>query len=225
MAYSLSSYYFRNVFNWNTFRRSSNIPNFVSFLTEGQLVNESICPFMSEKQLTLFSESFVFQVRKLEIMKIFSHLQNDVFHVYYLLHIQSGPQDQKSVTFSHSVISLNQLLKNSKNTANIFLIFRNHVKIFLSQNSLHNSLNVVWVIGEIGLTKLWWPRSDCSLRSSLIRVFTVCHSICIFYTYCNENFRIFSILISGVPILRGFHLKNFVDSLWVQKMITLGSYS
>ena len=44
---------------------------------------------------------------------------------------QSG-QDQKSVKFSHSVISLNQLLQNSKNTANIFLTFRNHVKIFLS---------------------------------------------------------------------------------------------
>ena len=56
--------------------------------------------------------------------------------------IQSGPQDRKSVTFSHSVISLNQLLKNFKNTANIFLTFRNHVKIFLSQNILHNVLNV-----------------------------------------------------------------------------------
>ena len=51
---------------------------------------------------------------------------------------QSGTQDQKSVTFSHSVISLNQLLKNSKNTANIFLTFRNHIKIFLCQNSKHN---------------------------------------------------------------------------------------
>ena len=52
--------------------------------------------------------------------------------------IQSGPQDHKSVTFSHSVISLNQLLKNSKNTANVFLTFRNRVKIFLSQNIMHN---------------------------------------------------------------------------------------
>ena len=51
---------------------------------------------------------------------------------------QSGPQDQKSVTFLHSVISLNQLLQNSKNTAYVFLSFRNHVKIFLSQNILHN---------------------------------------------------------------------------------------
>ena len=30
--------------------------------------------------------------------------------------LQSGPQDQKSVIFSHSVISLIQLLENSKNT-------------------------------------------------------------------------------------------------------------
>ena len=55
-----------------------------------------------------------------------------------IIPIQSGPQDQKSVTFPHSVISLNQLLKNSKITANIFLTFRNHVKIFLSQNIMHN---------------------------------------------------------------------------------------
>ena len=51
---------------------------------------------------------------------------------------QSGPQDQKSVIFSHSVISLNQLLQNSKNTANIFLTFGNHVKIFLSQYIMQN---------------------------------------------------------------------------------------
>ena len=51
------------------------------------------------------------------------------------------------------------------------------------------------------------PWSNYSL-SSLIGVFTVCHSICFIYTsYCNKKpkcsiFRIFSILISGVPILR-----------------------
>ena len=58
--------------------------------------------------------------------------------------VQSVPQDQKSVTFSHSVISLNQLQQNSKNTAYIFLTFRNHVKIFLSQNILQDILNVVY---------------------------------------------------------------------------------
>ena len=51
---------------------------------------------------------------------------------------QSGPEPQKTVKFSHSVISLNQLLQNSKNTANIFLTFRNHVKIFLSWNIMHD---------------------------------------------------------------------------------------
>ena len=58
--------------------------------------------------------------------------------------VQSVPQDQKSVTFSHSVISLNQLLQNSIKTAYIFLTFRNHVKIFPSQNILQNILNVVY---------------------------------------------------------------------------------
>ena len=76
------------------------------------------------------------------------------FTVYYcfiagdcrnrLLLGQSVPQDQKSVTFSHSVISHNQLLQNSKITAYIFLTFRNLVKIFLSQNILQNILNVVY---------------------------------------------------------------------------------
>ena len=55
-----------------------------------------------------------------------------------IFYTQSGPQDQKSVIFLHSVINLNQLLQNSKNTANIFLIFRNHAKIFLSQNIMQN---------------------------------------------------------------------------------------
>ena len=58
----------------------------------------------------------------------------------FLSSLQSGPQDQKSVIFSRSVISLKQLLQNFKNTANIFLTVRNHVKIFLSQNIMHNQL-------------------------------------------------------------------------------------
>ena len=77
-----------------------------------------------------------------------SKYHKNVLHDANMLHviclIQSVPQDQKSVTFSHSVISLNQLLQNSKNTAYIFLTFRNHVKIFLSQNILQNILNVVY---------------------------------------------------------------------------------
>ena len=135
-----------------------------------------------------------------------------------VLSTQSVPQDQKSVTFSHSVISHNQLLQNSKITAYIFLTFRNHVKIFLSQNILQNILNVVYrtslrFIAE-RTNKQWRHWSDCSLRSSLIRVFTVCHSICLIYTMTLQgkpklfSFRIFSILFSGVPILRGFHLKK-----------------
>ena len=112
------------------------------------------------------------------------------------LSYQSGPQDQKSVTFSHSVISLNQLLQNSINTAYIFLTFRNYVKIFLSQNNLHNVSNVVYCKNLSFRTDrsdkpvriLIRLLRDCSLRSSLIRVFTVCHTICFIYTsYCKEN--------------------------------------
>ena len=57
---------------------------------------------------------------------------------------QSGLEPHKTVKFSHSIISLNQLLKNFKNTANIFLTFRNHVKIFLSRNIMHNFESVLY---------------------------------------------------------------------------------
>ena len=45
--------------------------------------------------------------------------------------LQSGSKDLKSVICSHSIISLYKLLQNSENTANIFLTFKNYVKISL----------------------------------------------------------------------------------------------
>ena len=105
-----------------------------------------------------------------------------------LFSTQSGLQDQKSVIFLHSVIIPNQLLQHSKNLADIFLTLRNHVKIFLSQNILHNVFNVVYC----KTLSVRTDRTDKTVirvfRSSLIRVFTVCHSICFIYTsYCKEN--------------------------------------
>ena len=38
-----------------------------------------------------------------------------------------------------------------------------------------------YVLGQIGLSKQCRPRSDCFWRSSLIRVYPVCHSISIFW--------------------------------------------
>ena len=135
-----------------------------------------------------------------------------------LLWMQSGPQDQKSVTFSHSVISLNQLLQNSINTAYIFLTFRNHVKIFLCQNILHNVSNVVYCKNLSIRTN----RSDKTVKA-LIRLLLEeqsdqdlhCFSFYLLHLHIILqgkpklfNFRIFSILISVVPIFRRFHLKN-----------------
>ena len=40
-----------------------------------------------------------------------------------------------------------------------------------------------YVLGQIGLSKQCRPRSDCFSRSSLIRVYTVCHSISIFWMH------------------------------------------
>ena len=53
------------------------------------------------------------------------------------------------------------------------------------------------------------PRSDCS-RSSLIRVYTVCHSICIFWTHYSiaeppcSNFRVITANFSGVQNFKIF---------------------
>ena len=125
---------------------------------------------------------------------------------------------QKSVIFSHSVISLNQLLKNSRNTAYILLTFRNRVKIFLSQNILHSVLNVVYR----NILSIRTDRTDKTMKT-LIRLLLEeqsdqglhCLSFYLFRLHIilqgkskQFNFGIISILISGVPILGGFHLKN-----------------
>ena len=149
---------------------------------------------------------------------VFTVIMNSVIYLIYSLSIQSGPQDQKSVTFSHSVISLNQLLQNSINTAYIFLTFRNHVKIFLSQNILHNVSNVVYC-KTLSIRTI---RSDKTVKT-LIRLLLEeqsdqvlnCLSFYLFHLHIILqgkpklfNFRIFSILISVVPMFRGFRLKN-----------------
>ena len=133
-------------------------------------------------------------------------------------HFQSGPQDQKSVIFSHSVISLNQLLQNSKNTANIFLTFRNHVKIFLSQYIRQNFLRAVYHKNLCIRT----DRTDKTVKT-LIRLLLEeqsdqgIHCLSFYLLHLHfilqrrpklVNIRIFSILIAGVTILRGFHRKN-----------------
>ena len=137
---------------------------------------------------------------------------------------QSGPQDQKSVTFSHSVISLNQFLQNSINTVYIFLTFRNHVKIFLSQDILHNVSNVVYCKNLSIRTN----RSDKTVKT-LIRLLLEeqsdqdlhCFSFYLLHLHIILhgktklfNFWIFSILISVVPNFQTFPPeKMFVNSL------------
>ena len=140
-----------------------------------------------------------------------------IFFFKLIIHSeQSGAQDQKSVTFSHRVISLNQLLQHSKNTAYIFLTFRNHVKIFLSQNILHVS-NVVYRT----TLSIRTDNTDKTMKT-LIRLLKEqsdqgLHCLSFYLLHLHIilqgkpklfNFRIFSILISDVPILRGFHPKN-----------------
>ena len=63
-----------------------------------------------------------------------------------------------------------------------------------------------YVLGQIGLSKQCRPRSDCFWRSSLIRVYAVCHSISIFWMhYCNvtSNFSAFSTIVAIVAIVWG----------------------
>ena len=57
------------------------------------------------------------------------------------------------------------------------------------KSSIHPSYRITLSNRTDRTDKQWTPWSDCSLRlSSLIRVFTICHSICFIYTlYCKEN--------------------------------------
>ena len=125
---------------------------------------------------------------------------------------QSGLQDQKSVK-----VSTNDY-KISKNSDNIFLTFRNHVKIFLSQDIMQNFKSVVYRKNlSIGT-----DRTDKTVKTLIRLPFEEqeqsdqglhCLSFCLLHLHIILqrklklfNFRIFSILSSGVPILRGFHL-------------------
>ena len=121
---------------------------------------------------------------------------------------QSGLQDQKSVKFSHSVISLNRILQNSKNTANIFLTLRNHVKIFLRLSEYYAKFLSAVYRKNLSIRT---GRTDKTVKT-LIKgphclSFSLLHShIILQQKFKLFNFRVFSILISCVPVLRGFHL-------------------
>ena len=104
-----------------------------------------------------------------------------------------------------------------------------------SQNILHNVLNAVYRT----TLNIRTARTDKTVKTQIrllleeqsdLRLhclsFYLLHSHTILQGKPKLlNIRIFSTLISGVPIFRGFHLKMFVDSLREKKMITLGSYS
>ena len=67
--------------------------------------------------------------------------------------------------------------------------------------------------GQKGLGKQCRPRSECFWRSSLIRVYTVCHSICTFWTHYSvveppcSNFRVITANFSGVQNFRIFTVR------------------
>ena len=89
--------------------------------------------------------------------------------------------------------------------------------------------------GQICLGKQCRPRSDCS-RSSLIRFYTVCHSICIVWTHYSmvephsSNFRVITTNFLGVWIFRKFTCSPWSDcsfiicqdqSVWKLRIITV----
>ena len=115
-------------------------------------------------------------------------------------------------------MSLIQLLQNSKNTANIFLTIRNHVKLFLSQNIMHIFYSAVYRknlsirtdrTDKTGKTLIRLLIKEQSDQGFHCLSFYLLHLHIILQRKSKlSNFRIFSILISGVPVLRGFHLKS-----------------
>ena len=70
------------------------------------------------------------------------------------------------------------------------------------------------VFGQTGLGEQCRPRSGCSWRSNLIRVYTVCHSVCIFWIHYSmvkppcSNFRVITANFWCVQIL-GWLLQSF----------------
>ena len=82
--------------------------------------------------------------------------------------------------------------------------------LFLSMANMDNTVKI-YILGRIGLVKHCRSRSDCYWsRSSLIRVYNICHSICIFWAHYFIkkrnffNFRAVKGIIIGVPIFRTF---------------------
>ena len=87
------------------------------------------------------------------------------------------------------------------------------------------------VFGQIGLGKQCWPRSDCSCRSSLIRVYTVWNSISIFLMHYSVvkllclNIMVITANFSGVWIFLEFCgiLIYLFQSWWSSMAACLGS--
>ena len=95
-----------------------------------------------------------------------------------------------------------------------FLTLQKSCQIFLSQNILHNVVNVVYS----KTLSIRTDRTDKTVMTLNRLQFDQCLHCLSSYLFHQHiilqgkpklfNFRIFSILISGVPIFRGFHLKN-----------------
>ena len=85
-----------------------------------------------------------------------------------------------------------------------YLLYRNDPK-FLDRYAWANSAD---------------PDQNAPRRSSLIRVYTVCHSICIVWTHYSmvephsSNFRVITANVLGVQIFRKFMVIIFQDEDW-----------
>ena len=86
-------------------------------------------------------------------------------------------------------------------------------------------------LGQTGLAKQCRRRSEYSLRSGLIRVYTVCHSVCIFCTHysivnlCCFHFRIITAVfrVSYLFIFRAFKFggRRYRALFWLLSKVSL----
>ena len=73
-------------------------------------------------------------------------------------------------------------------------------------------------------------RSDCSKRSSLIRVYTVCHSVCFVSTHYSmvephtSNFRVITTNFLGVRIFRKFTVIRIISECWCLDAVPLSCH-
>ena len=105
-------------------------------------------------------------------------------------------------------VTLGILKAGDINSSNLLVSFilSSHVSIANSTRRFRWKLTKFYALWQMHLSKHCMPRWDCSSRSSLIRAYVVCHSICIFWVLI---FTTIIEIILVIPRFLTFHVVPF----------------